>query len=178
MGPALEHPDRPAPASRPAPAGAAPGAQAGAAATAPRFRALGIDECLDLLDRQQVGRLAYLLHGQVGIVPLHYVFADGWLYGRTQPGTKVTALRHHPWVAFEVDEVAGPFDWRSVVVHGAFYLIERNGPQAERARWARAVELMRTLVPDTFTDADPTPGRDVLFRIHVGELTGREARSR
>lgn len=39
----------------------------------------------------------------------------------------------------------------------------------------RAVELLRTLVRETFTTDDPAPHRDVVFRIAVQEATGREA---
>jgi nitroimidazol reductase NimA-like FMN-containing flavoprotein (pyridoxamine 5'-phosphate oxidase superfamily) len=93
-------------------------------------------------------------------------------------GEKVAALRAHPWVAFEVDEVAGTFDWQSVVVRGAFYRLARDGAEADRRRYERALAAVRTLVPHTLTDADPTPERDVLFRLHLGEVTGRAARTR
>ena len=147
-------------------------------AARPIFRALLPEECTALLGRGHVGRLAYVLHGQVGIVPIHYVHAGGWLYGRTAAGEKLAALRSHPWVAFEVDEVDGPFDWRSVVVRGAFYRLTRDGPAADRARWERAAAAVRTIVPGSFTADDPTPQRDVLFRIHLGEVTGRSASTR
>jgi nitroimidazol reductase NimA-like FMN-containing flavoprotein (pyridoxamine 5'-phosphate oxidase superfamily) len=143
----------------------------------PTFRSLLPEECTAILRRGHVGRLAYALHGQVGIVPIHYVHADGWLYGRTAPGEKLAALRSHPWVAFEVDEIDGVFDWRSVVVRGAFYRLGRDGARGDRARWARAAEAVRSFLPDAFTDADPTPERNVLFRIHLGEVTGRAAAS-
>ena len=144
-------------------------------APGPRFRELTRPECLALLDRGQVGRLAFVHHGHVGITPLHYVYHDGWLYGRTAPGEKLAALRHHPWVAFEVDEIDGTFEWRSVVVRGAFYLLHRDGPSADRARWEHAAALLRELVPEALTPADPVAWRDVVFRIHVGEVTGRAA---
>lgn len=141
----------------------------------PRFRDLSAEECVALLERQHVGRLAYVAHGQVGIAPIHYVYADGWIVGRTAEGTKLAALRHHPWVAFEVDEVDALFEWRSVVVRGAFYILARDGALGERARWERAVELLRRLVPGALTPSDPTPFRDVVFRIHAGQVTGRQA---
>jgi uncharacterized protein len=157
--------------------GVAPGHPAAPAPHArPRVRELTRDECLALLDRNRVGRLAYVHHGHVGIAPLHYVHHDGWIYGRTAPGEKLVALRHHPWVAFEVDEIDGTFDWRSVVVRGAFYVLNRGGPMADRARWEQAAALLRELVPGALTPADPVAWRDVVFRIHVGELTGRAAR--
>lgn len=144
----------------------------------PHFRAMTEAECTALLGRHDVGRLAYAHLGHVNIVPIHYAYADGWLYGRTGPGSKLAALRHHPWVAFEVDEVDDVFEWRSVVVRGALYLIARDGPAAERARWDRAVELLRHVVPGTMTPEDPTPERATVFRIHLGEVTGRMARTR
>ncbi len=150
---------------------------ADAATGRPAFRALLPEECTALLTRNHVGRLAYVLHGQVGIVPIHYVHAGGWLYGRTGAGEKLAALRSHPWVAFEVDEVDGPFDWRSVVVRGAFYRLARDGARADRARWERAVAAIRTLTPEAFGEGDPTPERSAVFRIHAGEVTGRAARS-
>jgi hypothetical protein len=159
----------------PTPAPAHPAADRDAPAPRPAFRALDADECVALLARQRVGRLAYVLHGQVGIVPIHYVWADGWIYGRTAVGEKLAALRAHPWVAFEVDEVDGTFDWRSVVVRGAFYRLAREGAEADRRRYERALAALRRFVPGTLTEADPTPERDVLFRIHLGEVTGRAA---
>jgi uncharacterized protein len=144
----------------------------------PRFRELTPAECVALLQRQHVGRIAHVLHGQVGIAPIHYVYDDGWIVGRTGPGTKLSALRHHPWVAFEVDEIDATFEWRSVVVRGAFYLLSRSGPLGARARWDHATELLRRLVPGALTPADPTPEREFVFRIHAGEVTGRAATTR
>ena len=73
--------------------------------------------CLALLARNHVGRLAYAHHSHVQIEPLNYVYADGWLYGRTSPGAKLDATGESWWpVAFEVDEIDSLFSWRSVVV--------------------------------------------------------------
>jgi hypothetical protein len=146
--------------------------------TPPVFRELTPEECVALLERTYVGRIAYVLHNQVEIAPVHYVYDGGWLVGRTAEGTKLAALRHHPWVAFEVDHSEGLFDWQSVIVHGAFYALDRVGPYGERARWDHAVERLRRLVPAAFTPADPTPERDHVFRIHVGAMTGRAASTR
>ena len=84
----------------------------------PVIRSLDRTECEALLARNHIGRVAYALHDRVSITPLHYVFLDGWLYGRTSHGAKIGIVAHNHWVAFEVDEVARLFDWRSVVVHG------------------------------------------------------------
>jgi uncharacterized protein len=142
----------------------------------PYFRALERAEIDDILGRNQVGRLAYARDGRVELLPIHYVFDDNWIYGRTSDGTKLEMIGPYWWpVAFEVDEVEDVFQWRSVVVHGGFYPIPRSGATWERETWLRALHLVRRVVPEALRDDDPTPERNVLFRIAVQEVTGREA---
>ena len=142
----------------------------------PRIRALDRDECLAILARNHVGRIAYAWQNHVDIEPLHYVYHDGWLYGRTSHGAKTEATGTTWWpVAFEVDEVEGLFRWRSVVVHGGFYVLPEDGTERQTEEWEQGVALLRTLLPETFTADDPVAFRMVVFRMAVQEVTGREA---
>jgi len=143
----------------------------------PEFRILERAACERVLSRNHVGRLAFALHDRVDIEPLHYVLVDGWLYGRTSLGSKLTALAHNHWVAFEVDEVDDVFDWRSVVVHGGWYTKE-TAAVAGTASWDRALKGLQRLVSGTLGKEDPVPFRWILFRIELAEVTGREAISR
>ena len=138
-------------------------------------RVLAREEMEDLLARNAVGRLAFTFHDRVDVLPITYAFDGRWIYCRTGHGQKLATLRHNPWVAFEVDEVEGPFSWRSVVVHGTVYLLESDGPPIERAAWRRALAILGETIPEAFGDRDPTPERTVLFRIEAAELTGRAA---
>lgn len=142
----------------------------------PRFRELDRRACEAILAKHSVGRLAFALHDRVDIAPLHYALVDGWIYGRTSLGAKLNSVAHNRWVAFEVDEVDGPFDWRSVVVHGAWYHWD-SAPPAEQATWERGIEALRRLVPGTLEASDPVPFRTVVFRVHLAEVTGRECTS-
>ena len=141
---------------------------------APEFRELSRDDCLAVLARRNVGRIAFSYRDHVDIEPIHYQFADGWLYGRTAPGTKLRTLAHNRWVAFEVDDIRALFDWESVVVKGALYLLEKNGTLADN--YAKAVEVLRHLVPTALDEDDPMPDRTVVFRIHTDQITGRAAK--
>jgi nitroimidazol reductase NimA-like FMN-containing flavoprotein (pyridoxamine 5'-phosphate oxidase superfamily) len=134
-------------------------------------------ECKALLERNHVGRVAFTFHDRVDVEPVHYVYAQGWLHGRTAPGAKLAVLQHNPWVAFEVDEVAGLFDWRSVVVHGSVHIPDPDGSAADREAHAATLAQLRRFVPDTLTRGDPAPTRLLLFRIHVDEISGRAAES-
>ena len=144
---------------------------------APTFSELSRDEAVALLKRCHVGRLAFSFHDRVDIEPISYVYADEWLYARTSYGTKLETVHHHPWVAFEVDEVHGRFDWRSVVVRGTIYFLDRDRGQQDREEYDAAVALLRSVDEHVLTDADVTPNRRALFRIHADEITGRAARS-
>lgn len=142
----------------------------------PRFRKLSPTESRALLRRNNVGRMAFAFHNRVDIVPIHYVYSAGWLYGRTSLGPKLITLTHSQWVAFEVDEIDGLFDWRSVVLYGGLQILDAEGPPREIAARRHAIRLLRTLIPETLRASDPVPFREIVFRIHVDELSGREAR--
>ena len=139
----------------------------------PSVRELTRDECDALLARNHIGRIAFTFHDRVDLEPVHYVYSGGWLHGRTSPGTKLSTLRHHPWIAFEVDEVEGLYDWESVIVHGVVHIPDSDGSPADIAAYESTLGLVRELVPHALDAGDPTPERQVLFRIYVEEVTGR-----
>lgn len=141
------------------------------------FRELTGEEIDLVLSRNNVGRLAFSFHDRVDIQPIHYVYDDGWLYGRTSEGEKTATVRHNQWVAFEVDEVEGKFTWRSVVLHATFDIIDPDTNEGHTKAWEKAALLISRVVPESFTDEDPVPFRDVLFRMAVNEVRGREART-
>jgi nitroimidazol reductase NimA-like FMN-containing flavoprotein (pyridoxamine 5'-phosphate oxidase superfamily) len=114
-------------------------------------------------------------NGQPDVTPVHYVSDGAWIFIRSAPGAKMEAFAHHPYVAFEVDEIANTFDWRSVVARGTIYLLPSDGSSLERKELDRAIRALRSFVPATFTKDDPTPGREIVYGIHVDELTGRKA---
>jgi len=144
---------------------------------APTFRDLTADEAAELLARNHIGRIAFSFHDRVDIEPLSYVFADGAIYLRTAPGSKLETLAHSPWVAFDVDEVEGQFDWRSVVVHGTVYVLHDSGGEIARETYRVALDRIRQLVPKALTHRDPTPTRQVVLKLHLTEMRGSSASS-
>lgn len=140
-----------------------------------QIRELSHAECEAMLSAHHVGRIAFSMDGRVDVEPIHYVYADGWIFGRTSHGSKRRALAHRPWVAFEVDDVRGVYDWQSVVAHGTVYFMDRDGPIEDRERLERAIALLRDIEPDTLAPDDPVPGRTEVFGLYVDELTGRAA---
>lgn len=139
--------------------------------TMPTARALTDAEARALLSREHVGRLAFLREGVVDIEPITYTFSDGWIYGRTGPGTRLASLTREPRCAFEVDEVQGPLEWSSVVVTGTFYLLDPETGSA--SLHDRALQSVRTLMPEAFTASDPVPDRSLLFGMSANSISGR-----
>ena len=148
-----------------------------AAATGAEFSDLTTEECEALLARTHVGRIAYVLESGADIEPIGYVFDRTWLFGRTSPGTKLTALGHRPWVAFEVDEVEGRFDWQSVVVHGSFRVLASEGSEHDVRLYERAEQMVKSVDPLVGTKDDQASFRTVMFGIHIDDMVGRRARS-
>lgn len=146
--------------------------------TEPHIRQIERSQIDAILARNHVGRLAYERRNRIEIEPIHYVYSDGWLYLRTSRGEKYVTMEQSFYsilpVAFEVDEVEEIFRWRSVVVHGSAYLIPHPRDGGDPAEWSAAVRQLRKLLPTAFTDSDPMPLRNLVFRISVQEATGRE----
>jgi nitroimidazol reductase NimA-like FMN-containing flavoprotein (pyridoxamine 5'-phosphate oxidase superfamily) len=147
-------------------------------AKAPVFRNLTKKECTALLSRNHVGRIAYSLRGAVDIRPIHYVADSGWLFGRTSGGDKLMKLRHNQWVAFEVDEVEGPLDWRSIVARGTFYELHQEGSLHDQRLYDRALNAVRTMSRSALADDDPLPFRSVIFGVSIDSISGRSCSSK
>lgn len=143
---------------------------------APRVRELDRSDIDSILTRNAVGRLAFGWGGRVDIRPIHYIYSEGRIYGRTSYGDKFEAVKIPlpAAVAFEVDEIETLWCWRSVIVHGDFRVLTPDG--AGREEWNHATELLRRLVQQTFMSDDPFPDRNLIFRIEIGEVTGRAMR--
>jgi nitroimidazol reductase NimA-like FMN-containing flavoprotein (pyridoxamine 5'-phosphate oxidase superfamily) len=139
----------------------------------PLFRTLPLPECADVLTRNSVGRIAFSQNDDVSIVPIHYVYADGWIYGRTASAGRLRDLVGNRRIAFEVDEHAEPIQCRSVVVHGPLYIIRTDSTERRRSIYRTALSVIRRMIPSAPSESEPIPFRDQLFRIRAEEITGR-----
>jgi uncharacterized protein len=130
-----------------------------------------------LLTKHHVGRLGISFHDRVRVELANYVYHEGWIYARTEHGSDLASMQHHPWAAFEVDEIDGMYDWRTVEVSGSIELIAKGSAFTRSSIFETAVQLMRAVVPAVLTSDDPIPERVQILRIHVDEIRGRDARS-
>lgn len=93
---------------------------------------LSEDECWQLLDREEFGRIAYHLADEVHIAPINYAVDVGRLVFRTAEGSKLLGVVMDSDVAFEIDHINEDAEeaW-SVIVRGRAKILE--GAEAREA---------------------------------------------
>jgi nitroimidazol reductase NimA-like FMN-containing flavoprotein (pyridoxamine 5'-phosphate oxidase superfamily) len=128
-----------------------------------------------------VGRVGCQRDGRIYVVPVLYAYDDRAIYARSAEGLKLQWLRQAPAVCFEVDDVHGPRNWRSVIAWGTFEELE--GDEAARGRRVLAQRLAPyrrgdvagAPAPEDTAErvAEALDSRPVVFRINVDEWSGR-----
>ncbi len=76
------------------------------------------EQCLELLDRARLGRIAVTIGAVPAIFPVHYRLLDGHIVFRTGKGADLHTASANTVVAFEVDDVDASWDhgWSVLVV--------------------------------------------------------------
>jgi nitroimidazol reductase NimA-like FMN-containing flavoprotein (pyridoxamine 5'-phosphate oxidase superfamily) len=121
--------------------------------------ALTVEECLDLLATQTLGRLAFVVDGKPRILPLNYAMHQGSVIFRTGYGDVLDTI-HLQEVEFEVDHgVADTATGWSVIVHGL----------AEEIWRPEELEIARELPLRPWAPGN----RDHYVRILSSAITGR-----
>lgn len=127
------------------------------------LRVMSTDECMERLARAGIGRLGFVLAGEVAVLPVHHLVHGMEIYFRTSGDSKIEAAADHSAVGFEVD------DYDRATVTG----------------WSVAVSGTATLVHDealirelSALDEEPWPGGDpaasVWVCIRPDQISGRE----
>ena len=121
--------------------------------------ALGPHECLDVLRRQRVGRIAVTHRALPAIVPVNYVLDCHRVVFRTRRDGLLGSTCRNAVVAFEVDDIeAKGRGGLSVLVVGVADVLEGS-------EQLRALELP---LVSPVADAD-----DVFVAVTLGSVTGR-----
>jgi nitroimidazol reductase NimA-like FMN-containing flavoprotein (pyridoxamine 5'-phosphate oxidase superfamily) len=128
---------------------------------------LSHDEMTQMLQLHNVGRLACTSNDQPYIVPINYVFQCDAIYAYSMPGRKISMMREQPFISFEIDEIDGPSNWRSVIAEGVYE--ELTGPAGTSLAKRMLANGYGSLVARSLEVSSPI----VLFRIHITGLSGR-----
>ena len=142
---------------------------------------LNENEIEDLLQQQAVGRIGCHAEGITYVVPINYVYKDGYIYAHSAEGKKITMLRKNPKVCFEVDSIGNIRNWKSVIAWGIYYEITEREEMQKVMR--EIINHIMPLINDLdghpshgFTEKESDIGTDidlVLYKIQLTEKTGR-----
>src|SRR5437763_15556430 len=135
------------------------------------IKQLSQEQSRELLRRERIGRLGCIAGDEPYVVPVSYIFDGESAYMHSLPGHKIYAMRAHPRVCLQVDEIEDDLRWKSVLAFGHYEEIKN---QDERAR-ALAFLLSRfpQLTPvESFIVEDAGAPAPIVFRIRISRLTG------
>ena len=135
------------------------------------------DECLDILKRTNLARLACSRHDQPYIVPIHFDFDGGSFFSFSTLGQKIDWMRANPKVCVEVEDITDKSHWTTVIAFGRYQ--ELTDASADRALRNRARELFEKRrewwLPAAAKLASSEHAIPVVYRIRIDRLSGRRA---
>jgi nitroimidazol reductase NimA-like FMN-containing flavoprotein (pyridoxamine 5'-phosphate oxidase superfamily) len=137
------------------------------------------EECVEILERNHLGRLGCSRYDQPYIVPVHYSFdrEQQCVFGFSSIGQKVDWMRANPKVCLEVEEIADKYHWLTVVVTGRYNEIHQTPGEAAMRR--RAENMFRRRpewwFPAVAKVADREPHDVVVYRISIEAVSGRRS---
>lgn len=133
-----------------------------------------------VLQTNVIGRIGCYGGNRVYVVPVTYVYQDGYIMGHTGDGMKVEYLRSNPNCCFEVDHMENMANWQSVIAWGTFE--ELQGEAAQGVMQLLMQKLMPLITSQTSMPshgvqqthrADTHGVKAVVYRIKLHEKTGR-----
>ena len=137
-------------------------------------------ECLEVLARTHLGRLACARGMQPYIVPIYFAYQSNWLYSFSVLGQKIDWMRANPLVCVEADQMRREL-WATVVVFGRYEEL-RDTPELQTERTFAFDLLQHRAMWWEHGGAKKVPGGTpatvpVFYRIKIEHITGRCAGS-
>ncbi len=134
-----------------------------------------------LLKNQVIGRIACQSRGALFLVPVNYVYKDGYIYSHSKVGKKILMMRENPSVCFEAEHIESVFRWQTVIATGTY---EEITDMEEKQRAMQGI-IHRIMPLVTSPEGHPSHGiteKDsdvgttvqlVVYRIKLEEVSGR-----
>ncbi len=134
-----------------------------------------------VLQSQLVGRIACNAGERLYVIPVSYVYRDGYIYAHSREGLKIAIMRENPKVCFQVDAMEDMTNWRSVIAWGVYEELKKEKDQRNALKiiFDRFVpyatsESVRPAHDFTHAPEVVEKGKKaVVYRIKVLEKTGR-----
>ena len=144
-----------------------------------RVVALSKEECVELLQRVSIGRLACSLNDQPYVVPVAFSYEDNCIYIFSTVGKKIKWMRQNPKVSLQADEIGSRANWYSVIVTGTYVELQEPQYTAQRQhaleQLAQYSNWWRTPLAERREQTSDLSVEPVFFRIDIGSMSGLRA---
>lgn len=133
------------------------------------------DEMKSLLYGKEIGHLGCSRNGRPYVVPMHYAYDGESIYFLTTEGQKTEYMKANDEVCFQVEDLAGKDEWKSVIVIGRAEHLT-NSEEKEKAMQIISGRNP-TLTPAinlTETDAWTRQNSIAIYKIHTEIMDGRK----
>ena len=147
------------------------------------IRKLNKLHCLELLDKNYIGHLAYVFENKPYVVPITYFLnnENNSIVCYSGEGHKIKALRNNKNISLEVSTINSVNSWKSVLVHGLYQEFEGSAAKLYLHKFAEGVKKLiqkkerRDLkFLSEFSSKIFKEGLPVVFEIKIEDITGRE----
>lgn len=143
---------------------------------------LSEEQIIQILKNNFSGHLACCENNKPYVVPLSYIYEDGYLIAHSESGKKIKIMRNNASVCFQVNEVDSYTSWRSVIINGEYEELvdERQQYEAMKLFVERTMNLKISetavppeITPDRVHPRSPGNIKPVIYRIAIKEMSGR-----
>lgn len=146
------------------------------------IRDLKMDECLELLGKNYIGRLGFISQSNPYITPITY-FHDAEeksILSYSTEGYKIDAMRKFSSVSFQIDEINTIQNWKSVLIHGKFE--ELHGSTAKKYLRKFSLGVQETIAkkvdesPKFISDFSSRLSErklPIVYRIQINDISGK-----
>ena len=135
-------------------------------------------DCISLLRKQWLARLACANANIPYIVPIQYACAGDRLYVFTLPGKKLDIMRENPNVCVQIDQLKSKHSWKSVVIDAKFVELDGDESREERHRaWGLLAQHLDWWEPGALKPAprlgDTASKTHTFFALDMIDVSGR-----
>lgn len=134
---------------------------------------LNSQENINLIKRNKFAHLACHNSKEVYLVPVSYIFENGYIYSHSKPGHKIDIMRKNPDVCFQVEEVQDFFHWKSVVIQGKFEELFGNAATTAMRRLIQEFTKDEKRRSELEIDFAAQLESSIIYRIKIEESSGR-----
>lgn len=137
---------------------------------------------LDFLAGKRFGRIACAKKSQPYITPFNFAYHNLHIYSFGTVGRKIEWLRASPLACVQVDEIANPQEWTSVIVFGRYEELPKtiDGQAVHELAWKLLQQHKLWWEPGyskTVLHGESRPLDPVYYRLSIDEINGHRAHS-